>query len=160
MNLRVGERRVGADGAIVDEGAAADRVGPAGDRDVGILEPAVPSAMTDAQLRDLTRAPGDRVLVALAARLRVVQRPEPVVDLFHIVERRLIGLVGRVIHHAVALVVESSGRVGKLPGDDREAHEGGGNQGSHGACVPGSARGAPLRGGARLGRGHRSRRKR
>src|SRR6266566_8283364 len=68
--------------------------------------------MAHAQLRDLAGSAGRRVLVALAARLGVVKRSKTVGYGFCVVEFRLVGLMGSVVHHAVAFVVESSGCVG------------------------------------------------
>jgi hypothetical protein len=43
--------------------------------------------------------------------LGVVERAQPVVDLFDLVKRCLVGFMTRVIDHAVALVIESAGRL-------------------------------------------------
>ena len=113
LNLGVGERGVGADGAVVDEGAVGDDDGAARDRDVRVAEPAVGAEVADPQLADLARPAGDGVLVALAAGLRVVQRSQAVSDLFDLVEAGPISVVGRVTDHPIALVVEPRGRFGR-----------------------------------------------
>src|SRR5690349_24926140 len=51
--------------------------------------------------------------MALAAGLRVVKRTEAVRNLFDLIKLALIHSVRGVVHHAVGLVVEASGRFGK-----------------------------------------------
>ena len=112
LNLRVRKLGAGADGAVVHERAAGDDHGSARNGDRGILEPSA-GAVADPQLRDLAGRPRDRVLVALAAGLGVVERAEPIVHPLHLVEPRLVGLVGGVVHQAVAQVVERQGCFGQ-----------------------------------------------
>jgi hypothetical protein len=50
--------------------------------------------------------------VALSAGLGVIKRPKAVSHGFYVVKFRLVGLMGGVVNHAVALVVESSGCIG------------------------------------------------
>src|SRR3989442_12735592 len=68
--------------------------------------------MAHAQLRDLAGSTLRRVLVALPASLGIVKRSKTVGLGFCVLEFRLVGLMGSVVHHAVAFVVESSGGVG------------------------------------------------
>ncbi len=63
--------------------------------------------MPNAQFGELADAAGRRVLVAFAAGLRVVNRPEPIRNTLHLVELGLVCLMGGLIHHAVAGAVES-----------------------------------------------------
>ncbi len=109
LNLGVRERRVRANGPIVDERATGNGNGAARDRDVGVAKPPIGSQMTHPQLGDLTRSARGGVLMALAAGLRVVEWSQAIRDLFHLVEYLLIGLVDGVIARAVAPVVESGG---------------------------------------------------
>src|SRR5205085_6148435 len=69
------------DGAVVDERAAGC-----------VNEVAVRVVVSGAQLRDLADRAGDRILVALAARLRVIDRPQAVIRFLHNAEDELIGL--------------------------------------------------------------------
>jgi hypothetical protein len=70
--------------------------------------------MAHAQFRDLGSGARNRTLVAFATGLRVIDRSKAVAQRFHFLEFRLIGLMSRIIRHAVTLVVETSGRFGKL----------------------------------------------
>jgi hypothetical protein len=72
------------------------------DRNVGVAETTVRRAMADAQFGDLARSARGGVLVALATGLRVVEWAQPVGDVFYRVEGRLIGVVGRIIDHAIS----------------------------------------------------------
>src|SRR5207245_2052023 len=75
LDLGVGKRGVRTDGAIIDERAARDDLASMRDGEVRISETPIGSSMPHAQLRDLARATRARVLLALAAGLRVVQWP-------------------------------------------------------------------------------------
>jgi hypothetical protein len=48
--------------------------------------------------------------VALAAGLRVIERAQAVADAFHFIKLCLVSLVRGLVHHPVALAVESGGR--------------------------------------------------
>ena len=67
------------------------------------------SSMPHSQLRDLGRPTRCRVLVALAAGLRVVEGTEAVIHRLGFIEFLFVGLVGDVVNHAVTLVVEACG---------------------------------------------------
>ena len=49
--------------------------------------------------------------MAFAAGLGVIERPKTILQCLHFVECRSIGLVGRIVNHAVTLVVEPGRRV-------------------------------------------------
>ena len=133
LNLRVRESRIRADGAIIHKRSAGDDFCSASDRDVWILETPIRSPMSHAQFRDLACPSRGRVLVTLAAGLRVVERPKPVFHIFRFIKFLLIGLVGCVINHAVAFVVEASGRFRKLQRhwSQKKTENSTGNQNSH-----------------------------
>ena len=80
LDLERGKRGARADGAIVDEIAARDHRRPVPDGNARVDEAARGVAVSRAQLGHLAGAAGVRVLVALAAGLRVVERAEPVRD--------------------------------------------------------------------------------
>ena len=63
--------------------------------------------MTDAQFIDLARASRCRILVALPARLCVIERAQALGDGFGFLKLGLIGRVGSVVHQTVAFVVEA-----------------------------------------------------
>ena len=130
VDLGVGGGRARADRAIVDERAPGDDHGAARDRDLGVLERAVGTAVADAQLGDLARAARGRVLVALAARLGVVERAQPVLDGLELVEDLAVGAVGRLAHQAVAEIVEA--RRGLAP----RSHERGHREQDDSRCEP------------------------
>ena len=109
LNLGVGKSRARTNGAIIDERAARDDFASVRDGDVRISETAIGSSMPHAQLRDLGRPARSRVLMALAAGLRVVEGAEAVVHCFGFIELLSVGLVGGVVNHAVTLVVEACG---------------------------------------------------
>src|SRR5439155_23101310 len=109
LDLGVGKRGVRTDGAIIDERAARDDLASMRDGDVRISETPIGPPMPYAQLRDLARATRARVLVALAAGLRVVEGTEAVVHRFGLVEFLLVGLVGGVVNHPITPAVEACG---------------------------------------------------
>ncbi len=113
LNFRAGEGAVRADGAVVHQGTAFDNLGSAGDGDFGILKFAVGAAMTSAQFIDLAGAAGGGILMALSARLRVIERAEAVGDGFGFLKPGLIRRVGRIVHQTVAFAVETRRRFGK-----------------------------------------------
>src|SRR5216684_3984244 len=113
LNLRAGEGRVRADGAVVHQGAVLDDFGAAGDGDLGALKFATGAAVTDAQFRNLAGAAGRGILVTLAARLRVVERAQTIGDLFDFVELDLIRRMRGVVHQAIAFVTEAGRRFRK-----------------------------------------------
>src|SRR5438477_413200 len=67
------------------------------------------AAVPDAKLRGLTAASGGWILVALAARLGIVKRAQPVADLVDFVKFYLVGRMGRLIHQPVRLSVKRRG---------------------------------------------------
>src|SRR6267378_7793865 len=110
--LNVGGRvgGVGTDGTLVDQRAPLDDHRTTVDRNFRVLKSAVPALVADTQLQNLTGAATDRILVALAAGLRVEERSETVVNSFEFLELRLIRLVCCIVCDAVTLVVEPGGR--------------------------------------------------
>ncbi len=111
LDLVVGVGAVRADRAVVDQRAPLDEGLAPRDRHARSLEAAARVAMAGAQLRDLAAAAGDRILVALAARLRVVERSESVRDRLDGVEFVEIVLERRRVGEAVALPVEAALRL-------------------------------------------------
>src|SRR5205823_5726705 len=105
-----GEGGVGADGALVHQRAPLDDHGTAVDRNFRVLKAAVAALVSDTQLQDLAAAATDRVLVALAAGLRIEERTEAIRDGLEFLEFRLVCLVRRIVCDAVTLVVEAGGR--------------------------------------------------
>ena len=69
--------------------------------------------MPGAQLADLTARAGDRILVALGAALRVVDRPEPFRDLVAFLEDLAVGVKLRLRLETVGPVVEPGRRFGE-----------------------------------------------
>src|SRR5205823_4480702 len=133
LDLRIGERGTGTDGPVVHERAAGDDDLAARDGNVGVPEAPVFAAVADAQLGDLARAARGGILVTLAAGLGVVERTQPVVDGFDFVEAVLIRMMGGVVHHAVAEVVESGGCLGLLrDGADERRQSSGCDRGPQG----------------------------
>src|SRR5207249_6161315 len=113
LDLAVGKGAVGADRALVDESAPLDGHRSAVDRNFRIAKAPVGGRVTNAQLLHLARTTAHRVLMALAAGLRVVERTEPIGDCLKLVEHAEIALVRRLIREAVAFVVEAGGRRGR-----------------------------------------------
>ena len=113
LDFRAGKGAIRADGAVVHEGTPLDDLGAAGDGNFGIHKLAAGAAVTDAQLVDLAGTPGDGILVALAAGLRVVERPKALGDAVRFLELCLIRRVRGVIHQTVGLIVEARGRFRK-----------------------------------------------
>ena len=87
------------------------------DRDARVDEAARGVAVSRSQLGHLAGAAGVRVLVALAAGLRVVERAEPVGDPLDAVELLAVGFVGVLVHEAVAGAVERGGRLLRAAAD-------------------------------------------
>ena len=85
-------------------------------RDGGILELPVRSRMADAEFRNLASPAGGGVLVALPARLRVVERSESVPYRFNFVKFGLVGQVGSIVNSTVTLIIETGGRLPRLLG--------------------------------------------
>src|SRR5215831_6276461 len=113
LNLHIRKSRIRANGALVHEAAAGDKLGPSSNRNLRVEKPAIRSQMSHSQLRTLARAAGRRILVTFTARLGVVQRPEPIRYTLHLVKLTLIGLVSWLIDHTVALAVEACRRFGR-----------------------------------------------
>src|SRR5215831_6801508 len=65
--------------------------------------------MAHTQFGHLAGSTGRGILMTLAAGLRVVDWAKAVCDGFRVVELYLIRLMGGVVHHAVAFVIESGG---------------------------------------------------
>src|SRR5258708_28449594 len=105
LNFRAGESGIRADGAVVHERASFDDLRSTSDGDFRILKFAIRATVSHAQFGDLARAPGSRILVALAAGLRVIERAEAVGDLFDFIELDLVGGVGGVVDQPIGLVV-------------------------------------------------------
>src|SRR5439155_24565616 len=76
-------------------------------REVRNSQTPIGSSRPHAQLRDLARAARARVLVALAAGLRVVEGTDAVVHDFGLIELLLVGLVGGVVDHPITPAVEA-----------------------------------------------------
>src|SRR5215813_5817023 len=76
--------------------------------------------MACAKFGHLARPTRGRILVPLAAGLRVIEGAEAVLDRFYLIELRLIGLVGRVVYHTVAVVTEAGGCFAELLADRRQ----------------------------------------
>jgi hypothetical protein len=72
-------------------------------------------------------------LVTFAARLRVIDRAQTIAELLDLLEFCLIGLMSGVVHHTVALIVESGGRFRWLSrgGSEDETEESQREKGSH-----------------------------
>src|SRR5262249_34881542 len=82
---------LGANGAVIHQVPILDDLRSVIDRDLRILEPAVRVEMSHAQLGNLAGGSGDRRLVTLAARLRIVEWPEPIGgDLLDLLEELLV----------------------------------------------------------------------
>ena len=113
LNLSVRHFAVRTDGAVVHQGTAFDNLRSAGDGNFGILKFAVGAAMTSAQFIDLAGAAGDGILMALSARLRVIERAEAAGDGLGLLKLGLIRRVSRIVHQTVAFVVEPRRRFGK-----------------------------------------------
>src|SRR2546422_9760346 len=97
LNLGVGKSRVRTNGAIIDERAARDAFASVSYGDVRISETPLGSSMSHSQLRDLARPTRCRILVALAAGLRVVEGAEAVIHCFGFIEFLFVGLVGGIV---------------------------------------------------------------
>ena len=72
LDLGIGIRAIGTDGAVIDQRAARDDFCPPSDGNRGVLELTMRAHMSYAQFVDLAGRTGNRILVALAAGLRVV----------------------------------------------------------------------------------------
>src|SRR5580698_6365153 len=89
--------------------------------------------MTDAQFCNLGGGAGNRILMALAAGLGVVERSEAVADLLDFLEYFLIGLMSRIVGDAVTFVVKADRRFCRRQSGCREDEnqDGQRDQGSH-----------------------------
>src|SRR5437879_3433776 len=105
--------------SLVNDRAAGDDFGPVIDGDVRIAEFSVAPAMAHAQFGHLTGGAGGGILVALPARLSVVDRSQPVVHIFHFIKFGLIRLVGFIFDQAVGLVVKAGWGIRRWTGDAR-----------------------------------------
>src|SRR6202008_2752950 len=101
LNFRGGKSRVGTDGTIVDKGAARNDLGAVSNRNPRILEVASAVQVAHTKLGYLARATGNGILMAFAAGLRVVERPEAVRDLLYLVELRQIRLMRGIVDDAI-----------------------------------------------------------
>src|ERR1700730_1858935 len=107
LDFGVGESRIRANGAIIHQGTAGDDFASMRNRDVRIVKAVVRSQMAYAQLRHLARSTRSWILVTFPAGLSVVEGPKAIAYTFSFLKLGLISLMGVVIHHAVALVIES-----------------------------------------------------
>ena len=113
LNFGAGEGAAGADGAVVNQGAAFDDFRAVVNGNFRVLKVAVEVTMTYAQFGHLAGAAGDGALVALPAGLRVVEGAEAVGGSFCFVELGLIGDVSGGVDKAIALVIEAGGSFGE-----------------------------------------------
>jgi hypothetical protein len=120
LNFCRGESRVGANGAIVDEGAAFDDFSAVIDGNFRVAKMAVGSVVADAHFGNLAGGAGDRILVAFAAGLRVIERTEAIGNVLDFFELRLIGLVSGIVDHAVGFVVKTCGGFRRIRGGSSE----------------------------------------
>lgn len=107
LKLDVGKGAARADGTVIDQSASGNDGLPIGNGDAGILKLAVRPPMPDTKLRHLAHTASSGVLMALAARLGIVNRAKPVANVFDFVELRLIGCVGSLINQPVGLAVKT-----------------------------------------------------
>src|SRR5205085_5809524 len=147
-----GEGGVGADGALVHQRAPLDDHGTAVDRNFRVLKAAVAALVPDTQLQDLAAAASDRVLVALAAGLRIEERTEAIRDGLEFLELRLVCLVRRIVCDAVTLVVEAGWRrrSRRWSGGWRARRTRGGNQAEAESSNPNQSVHGSLRGFLRI----------
>ena len=117
QNLDSGESSVGADGSLVHQRASLDDFGSVVDRNLRVLEFAVPPLVADTQLCDLTDAAGNRTLMALSAGLSIEERTEPIGDDFDMFKIGSVRLVRLIIYDCVALVVEAGRRLKQVWSD-------------------------------------------
>src|SRR5438477_8992717 len=113
LNFRGGEGAVWANGAVVHQCAALDDFRPASNGYIWVYELAVGATMADAQFGDLAGAAGSGILMAFAARLRVVEWAEAVGDGFGFLKLGLIGGVRGVVDHAIGFIGKTGGSFGK-----------------------------------------------
>src|SRR5207245_2523278 len=115
---------------------------PARDGYVWIDELTVGSVMADAQFGDLAGAAGRGILVAFAARLRVVEWAEAVGDGFAFLKLGLIGGVRGVVGHSVGFIGKTGGGLWKRRSEqkDREHEAGKTHQGAVGRRRGGTPR--------------------
>src|SRR2546426_6726443 len=124
LKLDVREGGIGTNCAIIDKRAAGNHCCAVGDRDAGIDKLSSRVAVPHAQLGDLAESAGDRVLMAFAARLRVVDRPEAIGYVFDFIELLLIRLMSGLIDDAIRLTVKFCRRLVR-------ARRGGARRGLH-----------------------------
>jgi hypothetical protein len=100
----------------------------------GIAETPVGLKMANVQYRNLACSTRGRILVALTAGLGVVKGTQAIRHILRMVECLSISPEGRVVHHAVALVVEPRGRFRFLRRNSRksQAHQTRNDQVPHG----------------------------
>src|SRR5581483_2290157 len=89
------------DRAIMDQGTAGRR-----------YEVSLRVEVAGAKFRYLACRAGNRILMALTARLGIVDRPETLADRVHLVEHPGIGIMCYLIYKSVGLPVISRGRFG------------------------------------------------
>src|SRR5258708_18279782 len=77
--------------------------------------------MATAYFGSVRRRAGTGTLMPFRAGLRVVEWSEAVTKLLDLVKFRLVGLMRRIIDHAVGFVVKARGCVGRLRGDSNES---------------------------------------
>src|SRR6202158_1629224 len=105
LNVGGGEGGVGTDATLVYQRASPDDLGSAVDRNFRVLKSAVRALVADTQLQALADAATNRVLVALAAGLRVEERTEAIRDRLELFKCALVCLVRRIVCDAVSLIV-------------------------------------------------------
>ena len=74
---------------------------------------AVRAVMAHTQFSDLTQTTGGGILVALPARLGVIERPQSFGDLQNCLKSDLVRSMGGLIHNSVGLAIKSSGCIRK-----------------------------------------------
>jgi hypothetical protein len=97
--------RLCAGGPIIDQRTIRNHILTAIDRNIGVDEVPVAIKMTHPKLRDLTAAAGDRILVTVPARPRIVQGAQPAVDTFFLLKGRLHAAKRGIVHQTVALAL-------------------------------------------------------
>src|ERR1700719_842564 len=116
LNFLVGKRRIGANGAIIHQGAAGNHLCSVSDGDVWSAKVTGRALVDDAQFRYLRRSAGHGILVAFGAGLRIVQRSKTITRLLDSFKLHLVSLVGYIIDCAVGFVVKTGWGLWKTRG--------------------------------------------
>src|SRR5262249_48713993 len=93
----------GADGPVVDQRPVGDGRGSIVDGERSRYEVAVCIVVARPEFSDLADGPRNRVLMALPAGLRIVDRAKPITGALDLIERVLVGGKGRVVGKAIAV---------------------------------------------------------